>query len=249
MLTGFRLAVSFLTIIPLYKKMANNQELARSVSYYPLVGLLLGAVAAGICFFLQRVGLTLGADALALATLIFFTGGLHLDGLMDTADGLLSGRERSKKLEIMKDSRVGAMGVIAFGTMLLLKVSFLYELNPALKITALLLAPAAGRWAMVYSIVCYPYARATGGLGAVLQGAGYTQLALASVFFMVAAIWLAGWPGVLIPVTAALAAMGCTAFIVKSLGGMTGDTYGATGEMVETWTFLIILLGQQAGLL
>ncbi|CCO07972.1 adenosylcobinamide-GDP ribazoletransferase [Desulforamulus hydrothermalis] len=249
MLTGFRLAVSFLTIIPLYKKMAKNQELARSVSYYPLVGLLLGAAAAGLCVLLQRLGLTLGADALALAALIFLTGGLHLDGLMDTADGLLSGRDRSKKLEIMKDSRVGAMGVIAFGTMLLLKLSFLYELNSSLKITALLLAPAAGRWAMVYSIVRHPYARASGGLGAVLQGAGYAQLALASMFFAAAAFWLAGWPGVLITVTAALTAGVCTALIVKSLGGMTGDTYGATGEMVETWTFLIILLGQQAGLL
>jgi len=247
--TGFRLAVSFLTIIPLYKKMANNQELARSVSYYPLVGLLLGSAAAGVCYLLRIFGLTLAADAVALVTMITLTGGLHLDGLMDTADGLLSGRDRGKKLEIMKDSRVGAMGVMAFGTVMLLKLTFLYELDWGLKLTALILAPAAGRWAMAFGIVRYPYARAAGGLGAGLQGAGFTQLAIASVTLTAAAVWLVGWQGVVILGTVGLVTMVCTGMIVKSLGGMTGDTYGATGEMVETWTLFIILLGQQAGLL
>ncbi|MEW6696658.1 MAG: adenosylcobinamide-GDP ribazoletransferase [Bacillota bacterium] len=249
MFASFRLAVSFLTIIPLYKKMANNQELARSVSYYPLIGLLLGSTAAGVCYLLHALGLTLAADVMAFVTMVTLTGGLHLDGLMDTADGLLSGREREKKLEIMKDSRVGAMGVMAFGIILLLKTAFLYELELGLKLTALILAPAAGRWAMVFGITRHPYARAAGGLGAGLKEAGLFQLGIASFTLVAATVWLTGWQGLIILGMVGLATMVITGMTVKSLGGMTGDTYGTTGELVETWTLFIILLGQQTGLL
>ncbi len=249
MFSSFRLAVSFLTIVPVYKKMADNQELARSVSYYPLIGLLLGSTAAGVCYLLRTLGLTLAADVISLVTMIILTGGLHLDGLMDTADGLLSGRDRGKKLEIMKDSRVGAMGVIAFVAIMLLKTAFLFELDLGLKLTALILVPAAGRWAMVFSITRYPYARAAGGLGAGLKEAGFPQLVMASATLVAAGVWLAGWQGLVILGAVVPFTMVFTGVIVKSLGGMTGDTYGATGEMVETWTLFIILLGQQTGLL
>lgn len=249
MLNSLRLAISFLTIVPIYKKVATNEDLARAVSYYPLVGLMLGASAAGICFILRSIGFSLAGDTMALVTLILLTGGLHLDGLMDTADGIFSGRSLERKLEIMKDSRVGAMGVIAFGTVMLLKISLLYELELGLKLTALILAPVAGRWAMVYAIIRYPYARATGGLGLCFKQAGKPQVFVASLILVAATVWLAGLKGLAVVGMVILGAMGITAYISERIGGMTGDTYGATGELIETWTLFTILLGQQIGLL
>lgn len=248
MFNSFRLAISFLTIFPFYKKMANNQELASSVSYYPLVGLLIGALAAGSCYGLHSMGLTLSADVVALVIMLIVTGGLHMDGLMDTADGIFSGRDRERKLEIMKDSRVGAMGVIAFGAVFLLKIALLFDLTLGPKLTALILAPSAGRWAMAICIIRYPYARPT-GLGGCLQQAGYKQLLVASIILLAASWGLAGIPGLLV-LAAVVPAVGVIAVLIMTcLGGMTGDTYGATGELIETWTIFIILLGQQVGLL
>lgn len=249
MLSSFRLALSFLTILPVYKKMASSEELARSVSYYPLIGLLLGLSAAGINVVLHNVGLRLTSDVLSLVTIITLTGGLHLDGLMDTADGLLSGKNRDKQLEIMKDSRVGAMGVLALGMVLLLKTTFLFEINFDLKLTTFILMPVAGRWAMVYAITRYPYARPSGGLGNCLKQAGAFQFIAASITLLLTCIGLAGLHGLVIILVILLATMIITRTIYKRLGGMTGDTYGATGELIETWTIFIILMGQQIGLL
>jgi len=245
---SLRLATSFLTILPCYNKRAENHELTRSVSYYPLVGLLLGAAAAGVCSGLRTLGLTLAGDVITVTTLIILTGGLHMDGLMDTADGIFSGRDLERKLAIMKDSRVGAMGVMTFTTVLLLKISLLYELSLGPKLTALLLAPAAGRWAMVYGITRYPYARPQ-GLGACLEGAGRKQLITASLILLGICLWLLGPKGMGILGLIILGTLAITGTINKCLGGMTGDTYGATGELIETWTCLTILLGQQTGLL
>lgn len=247
MIRSFLLAVSFLTILPVYKKMANNQELAGSVSYYPLVGLLIGLAGAAGYLVLGSLDVTLTADVVALVIMITITGGLHWDGLMDTADGLFSGRDRETKLAIMKDSRVGAMGVLAFGTVFLLKIACLFDLTKGLKLTALLLAPAVGRWAMTLCIVYYP--SASTGLGACLKQAGNRQFILASLILLALGWGLAGIRGWAILAAALPAVWLVAGRITKSLGGMTGDTYGATGELIETWTIFIILLAQKTNLL
>ncbi|RYD06650.1 hypothetical protein N752_02975 [Desulforamulus aquiferis] len=188
MLNSLRLAISFLTVLPFYNKEVDNQEMGRSVSYYTLVGLLLGTISAGVCLGLRYLGLTIAADITAIVTVIILTGGLHLDGLMDTADGVLSGRSRERKLEIMKDSRVGAMGVLALVVVMMLKIAFLLEINGDLKFIALILAPTAGRWAMVFGITRYPYARPSGGLGVCTKLAGTKQMLVASFTLLVAVI-------------------------------------------------------------
>lgn len=240
-----RLAISFLTVFPVYKKIANEKEMAVSLYCYPLVGFLLGGILALASYGQMRLSLGMAGDAVIILLWIILTGGLHLDGLMDSADGLFSGRERERKLEIMKDSRVGAMGVIALAAMLLLKVSFMGLLTYPLKYWVLLLAPAVGRSAILLPIAHYPYARQGPGLGrafgnntssAVLP-MGVLLLAIASYLSVSRLLLMAGVALTL--VISALAAY----LINRSLGGHTGDTFGALCEFSETVFLIVIGIG------
>jgi adenosylcobinamide-GDP ribazoletransferase len=168
MLTSFFEAIRFLTLIPLPFMPAmtsDNYEktIARSMAWFPAVGLLIGGIA---CL----VGLTFGAlwneFARAVAVVVtigIVTAGLHLDGLSDTFDAVMSWRPRERKLEIMKDSRIGAMGAIALIAVMLLKVAFIVAAGDGWW-RAVLVATVLGRWADLYGIFSFPAAR-EGGLG------------------------------------------------------------------------------------
>lgn len=233
--------------------------LRRSLVFYPLVGALIGS-------FLWAVGGVLSialpahaAAALLTAAWAAVTGGLHLDGLMDTADGVLSHRSRERMLEIMKDSHTGAMGVMACVLQLLCKYALLSALlaaGPELGwhrlAGILILTPLWSRWAMTGAMVLWPYAGGSGGLGAMFREAGFRHLAGSST----AAILLAVIPGMLaggsllsglLLVTAAALAAGLTgAYIAvrlsRKLGGLTGDTYGAINELTEAGLLLAAVL-------
>jgi len=179
------------------------------------------------------------AGLIIIVILIILTGGLHLDGLMDTADGIFSGKSRERKLEIMKDSRVGAMGIIAFGTVLVLKIALLGEIPPGDKATWLLLMPAAGRWALVFAIYKYPYARKEGGLGSIFDNVDARKLAGASAIFVFAAIIALGVYGALLALLVYLFARIVSKTIAGVLDGLTGDAYGALCEVTETWTLFL----------
>lgn len=240
-----RLAISFLTIFPVYRKVADEKEMAASLYCYPLVGFLVGGLLALAAYGQMRFSLGFAGDVLIVVLWIILTGGLHLDGLMDSADGLFSGRERERKLEIMKDSRVGAMGVIALGIVLLLKVSFLGLLPYPLKYWVLLLVPAVGRSMMLMPISYYPYARQGPGLGRAF-GNKASRLTLPVALLIISTIAFLGqnrfllFGGILI--TALLAGL-ATRMIAKALGGHTGDTYGALCEFSEAAFLLVIGIG------
>ncbi len=122
-------ALQFLTRLPLPVRFPESDAIyRRSTVFYPAAGLLIGMLAAGAAYGLSAVFPLYVVAALALGLWVFLTGGLHLDGFMDTADGLLSYRPRERMLEIMKDSRVGAMGVIACVLLLLMKMMLLAAL-------------------------------------------------------------------------------------------------------------------------
>ena len=244
-MASFLLALSFLTIIPAYgNKVAGEKEMANSLYAYPLVGLLIGGLLALAAYVSDILALGLGGDGFIVVLWIILTGGLHMDGLMDTADGLFSGKDRERKLEIMKDSRVGAMGVIALGAVLLLKFSFLASLPVYHKILALLLAPVIGRAAMVYSIVHFPYARSGPGLGKCFgEKAGRGKFLAAAAFTLVAAFIAAGLAGLVLTLASLLAAAIIAKGIGGVLGGQTGDTYGALCEASETIFIIAIVIG------
>lgn len=232
MIQRFFGALGFLTTIPLPKRWATNDTpLAKMLELFPLVGLVVG-VCLAIVGYLS--GWLWGDWVRAMAVVVAWgivTGGLHLDGLSDTFDGMMSWRPRERKLEIMRDSRVGVMGVLALLAVFGLKAALLAQSEAWL--WALLLAPVCGRWAMCYGVCLYPSARSD-GLGAQAQSeAGFGQLRTATIIALLLALLLAGLQGLLALALVWLGARWLARWWARELGGLTGDTYGALCEIAE----------------
>lgn len=241
----YLLALSFLTCLPIkINYEVTREQMGRTLTYYPVVGLTLGLMAAGAAYLGDFLHLGLAGDVMTVGLLVALTAGLHLDGLMDTADGLLSGQPQDRKLEIMKDSSVGAMGVIVLAVYLLLKVSLVSGLFWPDKYRILIIMPAVGRWAMVYTIAGYPYARSKPGLGSIFdQETGRRNLAWATIISLTASFLLLEWMGLLLFGIIFIIVYFFTKAVAASLGGHTGDTYGATGELAElAYLFLAVLI-------
>jgi adenosylcobinamide-GDP ribazoletransferase len=206
-----------------------------STVFFPLVGLLIGGLLAMAAragsIFLQKPSTVL----LVIVLEIVITGGLHHDGLMDSCDGLLSGCGREKMLEIMKDSRVGSMGVLGLVVHILIRVLLLLELPANLYVQVLLVMPMLGRWAMACAISLFPYAKQE-GLGKLFHGySGKINLFWASLYTLIFSI-------VILPAKLYLA-LPLTLFCVylaakkinNALKGLTGDTYGLINEMTGSF--------------
>ncbi|HWR43295.1 adenosylcobinamide-GDP ribazoletransferase [Sporomusa sp.] len=213
----------------------------RSVKYFTLIGAIIGLILAGLNYFLSQF---LPSHVLAVVIIlaeIVLTGGLHCDGLMDTADGVFSGRSRERMLEIMKDSRVGANGVVAFGLLILLKYSLIIDMTPTMLTVALLVMPVAGRLAMVISIASFPYARPDGMGKAFAQYAGRRTLIIAIIAALVIVIPM-GLQASISTGIAALAGVLSARYFANVLGGLTGDTYGAVTELTELMALLVFVI-------
>jgi cobalamin 5'-phosphate synthase/cobalamin synthase len=241
----FTLAVTFLTGIPLkVEGEVSPGDLWGSMGWYPLVGLAMGLAAwgvyAGLVWFLPG----LVAAALVVILLALLTRGLHLDGLMDTADGVLSGAPRERALEIMKDHNVGAMGVTAAVLLLLLKVAALGALSRADAAAPLLAGWCAARALPALDVYWWPYARPAGTgeaftrdhtpgplqLAGGLLLAGVVVAGLAGLWAGAAGSWSAG----LVVAAAAMGvALGVQTVVARRLGGLTGDVYGMGIELAE----------------
>jgi cobalamin 5'-phosphate synthase/cobalamin synthase len=245
MLRQLTLAVTFLTGIPLkVEGEVSPSDLWRSMGWYPLVGLGLGLAAWGVYAGLLELLPGLVAATLVVILLEAVTRGLHMDGLMDTADGVLSGASRERALEIMKDSNAGAMGVIAAVLLLVLKVAALGALARADAAAPLLAGWCAARALPAVDVYAWPYARAAGTgeaftrertlgpvvlAGVILAGA---VIATAVVTLAVdgAGTWFAGLAIVVVAMAVALLVQ---AVVAKRLGGLTGDVYGMGIELAE----------------
>lgn len=237
-------AVRFLTILPFRRGAEfDGMHFQNGLLYFPVVGLGIGALGlvavACLGMFLPQ-SLTAFFGIVLLAAI---SGCLHLDGLADSADGLLSSRPRADKLTIMRDSRSGAMGVIALVFVLLGKYAALSSAAAAGQAVMLLLMPLAGRCAIVVSMALLPYARAEGGLGALFYSPSTRKAAtVAAAAWLITVVVLV--PGAGLGLRSALAALVIPAGTVllfsawcrNSLGGATGDTLGAVCELSELMT-------------
>lgn len=224
-------AIGFLTRVPVPASVYGDaQAKAQSLVWYPLVGLLLGAVLCMLAWLLRDTALLLSSGLIVLVW-IALTGALHLDGLADSADAWIGGLgDREKTLAIMKDPRCGPAGVVALIMVLLLKFAALASFD-SMPWLALLAAPMLGRASLTALFLTTPYVR-SGGLGAALTGAprGACMFALA---ISAGLCLFGGWHGLLALLAAVIVFAVWRKACLDRLGGFTGDTAGALAEMVE----------------
>ena len=234
-LAQLRLAAALLTRLPVGGSSAWAEgAIGRSAWAFPLIGAALGLATA----LVQTLALGSGlppvlAALLAIGALVALTGALHEDGLADTADALGTARERARALEIMRDSRIGTFGALALGLVTATRIAALAALASASLVPALVGAATLSRLSMVWLMAALPAARAD-GLGAAAGRPGRAGTLLATALGMAITSLAAG------PIAAAAAlvvAVALTALLGRwfrrRLGGHTGDTLGATQQLVE----------------
>lgn len=240
-------ALRFLTIIPVPgDENVKVQDLGRSTAWFPLVGAVLGGLLLflhGVLSFLFQPMLS---SALVVTLWVILTRGFHLDGLGDTLDGIGGGMTRESRLAIMKDSRLGTFGALALVCILLIKFAALNELKWQFLSKTLILAPILGRWGMVLAIRFFPSAR-PGGMGATFRNSCTNrEFIIGTASAVLLALLLTGIYGFFFLFLSGCAALAGAWFLSRSLGGLTGDSYGAiceTGEItiLLTASFLMKL--------
>ena len=242
---AFLAALQFLTVIPVCAPL-HRRDFERAPLWFPLVGLVLGTLVALTDLAIARLGFSpLLLSIVSIGLLTVLTGGLHLDGLADTADGFLSARPRERVLEIMHDSRIGTMGTLALIFVLAIKVAALAELAGANRWKTLVFAPLAGRCLQVAVMGLLPYARPTGGLAtAFVRHHRKTYAIWSGLCLLAAAVMLFGGvsgAGRIVAILVVGALLSVWSF--RRIGGFTGDTVGATSETVEAVVLLFACLG------
>ena len=228
-------AVGFLTRLPMP---ARPVALDRAVPWLPVVGIVLGALLAAFDWLLRRAEVSsLVASVAIVVALLLLTGALHADGLMDTCDAVFSHATPERRLEIMRDPRVGAFGVVGMLCVVLLKVAAIDALPDAHRAQVLVIAPTLGRWAIVLLATLFPYGRPSGMGGDLKAGATPLTLGIASLVAL-GVCALGGVVGVASGIVAGVVAILFGRWLLSLLPGLTGDSYGATCELVEAVVWL-----------
>lgn len=240
----FAAALRFLTIFPLPGKLGTTQEeLAGSLLFFPLVGVLIGGITSALAGLLQLFFPPFVTAVLVTSALAVFSGALHLDGLADSADGFFSSRPRERILEIMRDSSTGAMGVLTLVLLILCKVSCLDALvTTRFLLPAVFLMPLAGRSAILLLMSFLPYARPDGGLATLF----YSRNARFAAFWALAlciglAAGLAGARGIAAVLAVVALVFFFSLYCQRKIGGATGDTLGAVSELAEAMVALVFV--------
>jgi len=239
MLIPLAIALQFLTIMPtIVNRVFTPREMARSVGFFPLVGLGLGAILAGTSVLLARVFPDTVRSAVVLSFWVILTGAFHLDGFLDSCDGIFGGNTPEKRLEIMRDERVGAFALA--GGLLLLLIKFTSILALAGHGRSLILAPMLGRWGMTLAIFSFPYAREK-GLGRQMKDhVSWVQVVLGTIVAIPGSWFLGGWGGLIAAGVVGGIVWGGSSFVLTRIPGLTGDIYGALCEVGEVGVLLTL---------
>lgn len=236
------LMVQFLTAIPVpFQPEVDNEDFGKGLAFAPLVGLLIGAILS-VTFLLLKIVLPQNlCVVMIILEYIIFTGGLHLDGLGDTFDGLFSNRPKERMLEIMRDSRVGTNAILAIVSVLLINVAFLCEIRGEYIVKTLLLLPVAGRVGSIVGASLSRYARSDEGLGkSFIDYCGKRELLMGIILYSIIffVVRIHNWAYLFIfPVISAILLI---KFFERKIDGATGDVLGAVCELNQT-VFLITL--------
>ena len=232
LLAGFR----FLTIIPVpWGAEKDGRFFQASLLWFPLIGLVIGAA---VAFPVALCGALLPPSVTAVFAMILLagiSGCLHLDGLADSGDGLLSARPREQALEIMRDSRSGAMGMVFLIFVILAKYAALSSLPLSVLLAAVIFMPMAGRTAILLSMALLPYARSGDGLGRLFYSPDKVTVAVLGLLFCgVVALLFASLQVALSVLFAVFLTVALFSFCCYGkFGGATGDTLGAVCELTE----------------
>lgn len=240
---GFITAWEFLTIIPLTRnRVVRPEELAASMAYFPLVGLILGIILSVSNIGLLKILPGSIVDAILIAELIILTRGLHIDGFVDTIDGLAGGKTREDILHIMRDHRVGGLGAVGVIMLIMIKYLSLNSAPPAYKNLVLIAMPVMSRWLQAPFTNMLPYARQNGMGKAFVEGVRGRQAGIATISAALVLIFLFKFSAILIMVLMAIVTYLIGLYFKKTLGGITGDVIGAVSEVNEV-VFLLIVIG------
>jgi adenosylcobinamide-GDP ribazoletransferase len=223
--------MAFLTVIPVAAAGgASGERLGRA--YFPAVGAFLGLLAGMVFVLAAAVTTPLLAAVAATAVVAVLTGALHLDGLADAADGLFGGGDLSRRLEVMRDSRVGSFGLVAVVLVLVGDVAALAAMTPVRALIALVIAGAVSRWALLVMIATVPYVREA-GLG-VAAGGAHRRYDLGLGSAITAIPCLLDWRRAIASLLVVLLIVAVVGAIARwRIGGATGDVYGATTELSQ----------------
>ena len=240
MMRGFLVGLQFLTHIPIRMEQPRTRDIAQSYYFYPIIGLLIGLAAALLRHVLVAVFSPAFAIVLVLAFLVWISGGLHEDGLADVADGMGGGWTAEQRLQIMKDSRIGAFGAAMLVLAILAKYAALTSIDSTRLDAAIVSGQVLARWAFLPMGFFNRPARE--GLGAeFMKGLSATAVVSSTVLSIAAVVWLCKARGTLALAAAALIVVLTSVYFRRRIGGINGDCFGATFQFVEIATYAVFL--------
>ncbi len=240
-MTSIIAAFQFLTIFPtIIKRMFTSQEMGRAVAWFPLVGIALGFLLYGVNYLAQIFFPISVSAAITLFAWIIFTRAFHLDGFMDTCDGLFGGFTPERRLEIMKDSRMGAFGTIGGILVLLTKYTALH--SSVNLFAALILATTLGRFASPIAIYFFPYVRENGLGFEMKQQVTLKEIVIASLITGITCLFISSPLSFLLMLASVLISVLLSWYVMRLISGLTGDIYGTITTVVEMFVLIIFTI-------
>jgi adenosylcobinamide-GDP ribazoletransferase len=245
-LAGLPIALEFLTPLRLRRVQQHEaRAFAQALGWYPAIGLLIGCLLLVLDKALSEFLPPAPVAALLVATLALLSGGLHLDGLADTADGMAVQGDHSRRLQVMHSGNTGPAGVMALVFVLLVQWSTLAALQDPFRSGALLLVPALARWTVVPVAMAFRPAQPDGLGQTIRPGLWPIAAPLATIIAIAASVALFGGVGLPLMLIAGVAALTIAGAAGRLLRGISGDVFGAVIEVSQAISWLAILAAQQ----
>jgi adenosylcobinamide-GDP ribazoletransferase len=240
-MTSIIAAFQFLTIFPtIIHRMFTSREMGQAVAWFPLVGIVLGFLLYAVHYVGQLIFPASVSAAITIFAWVIFTRAFHLDGFMDTCDGLFGGFTPERRMEIMKDSRMGTFGVAGGILVLLTQYS---ALESSVNVFAgLILATTLGRWASPLVIYAFPYAREDGLGSEMKRNVQLKEIVVATLITGLTCWFLCGAFGLALMLGAAMLAILISLYVMRLIPGLTGDIYGTVTTAVELLVLLVFTI-------
>lgn len=239
---SFLTAIQFLTIIPIKKNRFRDDNMAKSCVFFPLVGLFIGLILFILYKPLASFLSPLTCSAIIVVFLATITGGIHLDGLADTFDALAANKDKTGKLEVMRDSHIGAIGTVSLISVIILKILLLSEISDLNKFPALLSICVLSRWAQVFCIHKFNYARTKGKAEVFFTGMNSKIFILAGFIALFLSILLLQLNGLNLFILMSIFVFLLGRFFSSKFDGLTGDTIGAISELSEIFVLFVLIV-------